>query len=566
MSLSRRLLLGFVALVVVFAALVVSIADRRLRDRLMARTISDLAGEAAFVGARWQPGIDPDALADEAGARLDRRVTLIDPSGRVLGDTDLDRPALERLSSRRTRPEVMAAMRGQVGWSRRVSAAAGDEELYVAVRAPLGVARVAVSIRSLDGIISAAQRDVLVAGLLALGVAVVLATLFARAVSTPIVELRDVARALAAGDLARRPALSAPGEVGDLALAIHRLAEQMNARLTALQSEEALMEGLIESLAEGMIAIDARGQVVRVNGSARRLLLLNDPVPFPGTQLPRARALRSAIQKSSEGTVAEPAEVVIGGRTILVTGRPLEAGGSVLTLFDLTQLRRLELVRRDFVANVSHELKTPLTAIRGFAETLVDDDLSPEHRRGFAETIRLNAQRMQRLVDDLLDLSRIESGGWQPQPAVIDVESAVRAAFATVRDDAAAKGIELLTEIAPDAATVYADATAFQQMLGNLVENGVRYTVAGAVTVFTRASGNAVIIGVRDTGIGIPAEHLPRIFERFYRVDPSRAREAGGTGLGLAIVKHLAEAHGGKVTAQSEPSHGTTISISLPDA
>ena len=566
MSLSRRLLLGFIALVVIFAALVITIADRRLRDRLTALTIADLAGEADFVGTRWQPGTDADELADEAGASLGRRITLIDESGRVVGDTDFDRPVLAQLQNHGARPEVVAARRDRIGWSRRVSPSAGDEEFYVAVRVPLGIARISVSSRALDDIISAAQRDVLVAGGLSLIVAVVLAMLFARAVATPIVQLRDVARSLAAGDLHQRPALSAPGEVGDLALALHRLAEQMSARLSALQREEALMEGLIESLAEGMIAIDSHGQVVRVNESARRLLLLTDVVPFPGTQLPRARALRSAIQRSAEGTAAEPAEVVIGGRTILVTGRPLESGGSVLTLFDLTQLRRLELVRRDFVANVSHELKTPLTAIRGFAETLVDEDLPPDRRRGFAETIRLNAQRMQRLVDDLLDLSRIESGGWQPQPAVIEVEAAVRAAFATVREDAANKGLALRTDIAADAAQVYADATAFQQMLGNLVENGVRYTATGAVTVFTRRGVSAVTVGVQDTGIGIPHEHLPRIFERFYRVDASRAREAGGTGLGLAIVKHLAEAHGGKVTAESEPTRGTTITISLPDA
>ena len=566
MSLSRRLLLGFVALVVIFVALAISIADRRLRERLTAYAIADLAGEAALVGAQWTPGTDADELADEAGASLGRHVTLIDGSGRVLGDTEFDLPELARLQNHAARPEVVAARRDRIGWTRRVSETAGDEEIYVAVRAPLGISRIAMSSRALEDIIAAAQRDVVLAGALSLVVAIVFAMLFARAVSTPIVQLRDVARSLAAGDLHQRPALSAPGEVGDLALALHRLAEQMSARLSALQREEALMEGLIESLAEGMIAIDSHGQVVRVNESARRLLLLTDAVPFPGTQLPRARALRSAIQRSGEGTVAEPAEVVIGGRTILVTGRPLEAGGSVLTLFDLTQLRRLELVRRDFVANVSHELKTPLTAIRGFAETLVDDDLPADQRRGFAETIRLNAQRMQRLVDDLLDLSRIESGGWQPQPDMIDVEAAVRAAFATVREAAAAKGIELRTEIAADADHAYADATAFQQMLGNLVENGVRYTPTGAVTVFTRRSANAVIVGVRDTGIGIPPEHLPRIFERFYRVDPSRAREAGGTGLGLAIVRHLTDAHGGKVTAESEPGRGTTITFSLPDA
>ena len=251
MSLSRRLLLGFVALVVIFVALAISIADRRLRERLTAYAIADLAGEAALVGAQWTPGTDADELADEAGASLGRHVTLIDGSGRVLGDTEFDLPELARLQNHAARPEVVAARRDRFGWTRRVSETAGDEEIYVAVRAPLGISRIAMSSRALEDIIAAAQRDVVLAGALSLVVAIVFAMLFARAVSTPIVQLRDVARSLAAGDLHQRPALSAPGEVGDLALALHRLAEQMSARLSALQREEALMEGLIGVAIDG---------------------------------------------------------------------------------------------------------------------------------------------------------------------------------------------------------------------------------------------------------------------------------------------------------------------------
>jgi signal transduction histidine kinase len=239
----------------------------------------------------------------------------------------------------------------------------------------------------------------------------------------------------------------------------------------------------------------------------------------------------------------------------------------VIALFDLTPMRRLETVRRDFVANVSHELKTPLTVIGGFAETLADEDLPVEQRRKFAETIRVHARRMQRIVDDLLDLSRIESGGWRPNPTAVDFASAATDALVTFRDAAAAKRITIRVEPAPDASTVFTDPTALRQILSNLVENAIRYTAeGGVVTAFSEPERGGVRVGVRDTGVGIAPDHLSRIFERFYRVDPARSRDAGGTGLGLSIVRHLVEAHGGRVRAESAIARGTTIIAFFPDS
>jgi signal transduction histidine kinase len=235
----------------------------------------------------------------------------------------------------------------------------------------------------------------------------------------------------------------------------------------------------------------------------------------------------------------------------------------VLALFDLTGLRRLQTVRRDFVANVSHELKTPLTAIRGFAETLAGELSSDATHAKFADTIRANAERMQRLVDDLLDLSKIESGGWTPVPVRLNLEDAVSEAIAPLREEASGKGVTLGLDI--EAMELRADAMAVRQIVSNLVENAVRYTPSGGrVTVFSRSDNGGLVLGVRDTGSGIPVEHLPRVFERFYRVDPARSRAAGGTGLGLAIVKHLVEAHGGTVRAESQPGRGTTVSMQFP--
>ena len=237
----------------------------------------------------------------------------------------------------------------------------------------------------------------------------------------------------------------------------------------------------------------------------------------------------------------------------------------MLAAYDLTRQRRLETVRRDFVANVSHELKTPLTIVSGFAETLSEESVPDDVRREFARSISKNANRMQRIVDDLLDLSRIESGGWVPRPARTSVSAAAAEIFATVTSRAEVDETELATDIAEDAAMVNADPTALRQLLSNLVENAVRYAPGGRVMVFARRAGNGVNVGVRDTGSGIAPEHLPRIFERFYRADAGRSREAGGTGLGLAIVRHLAEAHGGRVWAESRLGEGTTITAFFPD-
>ena len=251
-------------------------------------------------------------------------------------------------------------------------------------------------------------------------------------------------------------------------------------------------------------------------------------------------------------------------RTVAVASRPLLTGGGVVTVFDLTTLRRLETIRRDFVANVSHELKTPLTAVSGYAETLLDDGIPPEQRRRFVETIYENATRMQRIVDDLLDLSRIESGGWRPNVMRLDVAGTVADVFTAVQAAASAKGLALVSSVAPDATHVRVDPTAFRQILTNLVENAVRYTRQGSVTVRTRAGEGGVWLDVTDTGIGIATEHLPRIFERFYRVVAGRSREEGGTGLGLAIVRHLVDAHGGRIEPTSTVGQGTRISVLFP--
>jgi two-component system phosphate regulon sensor histidine kinase PhoR len=564
-SLTKRLLVGSLVIVVLLVAVVVLIAGNRLANRLAGETQSELEREARLVGSEWHAGMNDDSLADAAGAALGRRVTLIRPDGKVVGDSEFSGDDLEQLQNHFTRPEVADARAHGLGISRRRSASAGDDEFYLAIKHPQGTVRVSVSTAKFRAIVNGARDDVIAAGLLALAGTLIVAFGFSRAVSQPIIELRDVATAIAAGHLERRPALSAPGEVGDLAAALQRMTEQLSSRLSALQAEDALLSAVIDSLDEGIVAVSARGSVVRLNESARRLLDLRAKVPFSTDLLPQDRVVRDAVRGAMSGVPAGPLEIGVADRTLLVGARPLPDGGAVVAVQDLTTRRRLETIRRDFVANVSHELKTPLTVIAGFAETLRDRELPTDSRERFLDTIEANTRRMQRIVDDLLDLSRYESGSWRPNVVTNDLAGVVSDVFTSVARAADAKGLTLGFQASPDAQRVDADPTALRQVLGNLIENAVRHTARGGVTVSAEAPPRGgTTLRVSDTGSGIPTEHLGRIFERFYRVDAGRAREEGGTGLGLAIVRHLVEAHGGSVRAESVVGQGTTITVHFP--
>jgi two-component system, OmpR family, phosphate regulon sensor histidine kinase PhoR len=566
MSLSQRLLAGLLAVVGVLIAAIVIVAGSRLNGRLSRDAGDELEREARLAGVMWSPRItNPDSLADAAGAALSRRVTLIDSSGVVLGDSEFDGAALARLENHGTRPEVIEARASGVGRATRNSASAGDEEMYVAVRHPRGFVRVAIGTNRVRDIVSGAWRDVLMASLVALIGAVIIAMVFSRRVSRPIVELRDVTRAIAAGDLTKRPSLNAAGEVGDLAVSVGRMTDELRRRLQEMTDEDDRLVAVLESLDEAIVAVDHRGEVVRMNAVARRLFATTATLPFPATDLALGPALRNALTAAARGMPSSGVETRIGDRIVALTARSLPAGGAVLAVLDLTERRRLETVRRDFVANVSHELKTPLTVIGGFAETLRDPHLAESDRQRFIDLLVANTSRMQRIVDDLLDLSRYESSAWTPKPADVDLEMVVGEIFQQSRAAADRKGLALIAEIEGEARTVKFDPTALRQVLTNLVDNAVRYTSSGSVTVSAKRGASGTVIAVRDTGVGIAPEHLSRIFERFYRADPGRSRADGGTGLGLAIVRHLVEAHGGRVSAESRVGSGTTVFVGLSD-
>jgi signal transduction histidine kinase len=407
-------------------------------------------------------------------------------------------------------------------------------------------------------------REVLAPAAIALVAGAGLAAFAARTIGGRLGELSQAARAIAAGNPPRYPHRGI-SEVDAVSTSLRDMHEQTAARFDVLRRRHSESGTLVNAMVEGVVSCDARGRIITANPAARRLLGYQEGLDLPALPvLFHEKAAREVANAALRGETVEDQEIDLDGRICLLSARGLPEGGAVLVLHDMTQVRRLEVIRRDFVANVSHELKTPLTSISGYAETLLTDTPDPDTTRRFLETILANARRMQRLVDDQLDLSKIESGHWRPAPQQMGTAMAFRESWdALTRPSPADHAFTI--DIGPGAESVYADPDALRQVLGNLFDNSRRYTtVGGRIVAAARVETGGVSLSVSDTGAGISGEHLPRIFERFYRADPSRSRVGGGTGLGLAIVKHTVEAHGGRVWAESALGQGTTIHCWFP--
>jgi len=568
MNFIARHFTGTLLVVVVALGTLLVLAEVSLRSDIEDQTRENLMREARLAvhalptdSLKWQSAVM--AFHEETGLRF----TVIDSSGRVRAESDVAPQSVSSIENHATRPEVQAALRDGIGSARRHSATVGQLDIYVAVRAGPGVVRVASALSRVDAIVGATQRSLVGASLLALVVAAVLSLLAGRHLTQPITAITQAARAIAQGQTPRFPHSSIP-DIEDLIGAVRDMHEQLARRFEELRSERSESAALVAAMVEGVIATDARERIITANPAARRLLGYGMSQPLPDRpQLFRTKQARDAVQAVIEGESVVEREIELDGAAVLLSGRPLPDGGTLLVLHDVSALRRLETVRRDFVANVSHELKTPLTSISGYAETLSHELPDAETTRRFLGVILANARRMQRLVDELLDLSRIESGGWRPAPERLDVAALARETWSLVDERLLDGRPGMSVEIQARAEAVWADPDAFRQILANLFDNAVRYTPAdGEIAVRAWAGSGGVFVAVQDRGPGIPRDHLSRIFERFYRADAGRARAEGGTGLGLAIVKHLVEAHGGHVQVESELGRGTTFTCWLPNA
>jgi signal transduction histidine kinase len=567
MSFASRLVWGTILVIIVAIAVHVVGAEIALRGDLDRESRHTLEREALLIAR----GLPPDSAdwqgAVESIARVSElRITLIARDGRVVAESEAEPEGVSRIENHGERPEVLAALAGGVGSDRRHSATVNRSLLYVAVPAGPGVLRLAAPLAGNDAILNNVHRAFLGAALVALLIGAGLAFFAGRSIAQPLTTISLAARSIAQGAQPRFPRSGVP-DIDELIRALREMHAQLDQRFTELRRERAESAALVEAMIEGVIASDPRGRIVTANGAARRLLGYEPEDTLPDLEhIFRVKAAREAVDAVLGGQSVLERELELDGQSVLLSARPLAHGGALLVLHDVTELRRLETVRRDFVANVSHELKTPLTSISGYAETLVQEPADGETTRRFLTVILSNARRMQRLVDGLLDLSRIESGGWRPAPEPLDVAAVARESWGLLADRAELRQIGYSAQVAPDAGSVTADPDAVRQVLSNLFDNAIRHTPAGGRVTFSAARDDGgVTLEVRDTGAGITGEHLPRIFERFYRADHARARDDGGTGLGLAIVKHLVEAHDGQVSATSQVGRGTAIRCWFPD-
>jgi two-component system phosphate regulon sensor histidine kinase PhoR len=561
---------GFLAVIGLVVFLIVALADTGLRTQLVDVHRDALGRQLTLAESLLEPMRDqhPDSVATFLASRLGHRVTIIAPSGEVLGDSDVERAALPTLENHRMRPEVQGALGGEVSFAQRRSVTVGRRLLYgarpVVLAGQPAILRVAASLDDIDATVGRSQRAVAVAGLIGIVLALIVSYLVSRGLASPLVTLSRQARALASGDFTRRAArLNPVAELDDLAVSFNRLADELQTRLSELGRERDEMRVLIDNMVEGVVAISDDRRVIRCNRAAGELLAVStDPGGVPIDEAIHDHGLRELLLESIERPVSTR-EMTLAGHEVLISAGPLDQGGAVATFLDVTELRRLEQVRQDFVANASHELKTPLTALRGWAETLAEDEPPPELRRQFLASIQKNTVRLQRLVEDLLDLSRLESGAWVVQDEVVALRELVTEVWEEFADRAEAKKIKFAVA---GTGSATADSLGVAQVLRNLFDNALRYVPeGGAIIVDIKGDRETLTVAVSDNGTGIAAEALPRIFERFYRVDPARSREEGGTGLGLAIVRHLVSAMGGRVKAESELGKGTTIRFTLPE-
>ena len=574
--------------VVLLAVFAVSwYATRSLRQFYLDETAAELKVSARLVEREVLEGLtsgetgNVDALCKELGRRSGRRITVILPPGEVIGDSEEDP---DRMDDHRNRPEIQDAIKGAHGTATRYSHTLQKTMMYVAIPVKqdgrlIGVVRTSIAITSIERALRGIYKRIALVAVVVAIVAALTSLIISRRISRPMEDLERGAERFADGDLASKLAVPGTMEIGRVAEAMNRMAGQLGQRLDTIMRQRNEQEAILASMMEGVFAVDAEERLISINQAASEMLGV-DPAQAHSKSIQsiaRNTVLQAFVEKALEADEAIEREIALmneGERFVQVHGAPLrDAGGqrfgAVFVLNDITRLRRLENVRRDFVANVSHELRTPITSIKGFVETLAAGAVkNPPDAERFLGIISKQVDRLNAIIEDLLVLSRLEQDAEQSdivlerQPLRKPLEDAILACSGK----AAEKGISLKLDSADDPQARISSAL-IEQAVVNLIDNAISFSEPGSAVVVSAAAGEGeALVRVSDSGCGIEEEHLSRIFERFYRADKSRSRKYGGTGLGLAIVKHIAQAHRGSVSVESSPGRGSTFTIHLPSA
>ena len=578
-SFRTRVFIGSFAAAVVSLFMVAVVLAWRI-DRQQEATIErHLTDEARLIAALLASNTDRDvsgldAEADRLGQLTASRVTLVADDGRVVGDSTQSIEQLATLENHATRPEIVAAGTNTVGTSRRHSTTVNTDMLYVATRTSHPVVRyvrVSLPLSDVDAQIAVIRTTAFAVAVASVPLALLVSWFFSAPLGRRVQAIAGVAERYSSGDLSRSTYDYGEDELGLVARVMDDSVHELGRRLDELSRDRARMEAILSGMVEGVLVVDAQGRLQLVNQAAQSMLrvapsatgrLYLEVIRHPDIAAQLTAALRGDAVGSHEVALSRDP-----GRTFVARAAPVQApgtGGAVLVLHDITDLRRADQIRRDFVANVSHELRTPLTAIRGYVEALLDEPGDADNTRCFLEIIARHSTRMERLVQDLLRLARLDAKQEMLDMTRCDVQQLFSGVIADLAPAIEAKQQQVTVSVPPDASHVDGDPAKLHDIVRNLVENAVNYSPDGAdLRVTSGLDGGTFVITVADSGPGIPPDDLARVFERFYRVDKSRSRP-GGTGLGLAIVKHLVELHGGEARAENSPRGGAIFTIRLP--
>ena len=548
---------------------------------------SRLAGELfAALLSRVVPDVQEiDMLADRLGEVINARVTVIASDGKVLGDSYESGDALRRMENHLLRPEVRDALLAGIGVSVRLSSTVGIRMLNVAVpvrsaapdRRLLGVVRLSLPLTQIEEQHRTLRKALILALAVAFLLSLVLSFLIARSVTRPLAEMVDAAQRMVGGEFHPRLRPRSNDEVADLGRVLNQMAASIEEKIESLKEDRAKMAATLIAMQEGVMVLGPDGTLRLFNPAMERMIgrYGAELTARSYWEVIRQPRLNEFIAQALAGGDGATVEISLGPdpvRTFQIYASSLAEGrdspaGVVLVFHDITNLRRLEQVRKDFVANVSHELRTPLTAIKGYVEALRDDPkVDLQQRQRFLEIIETHADRLNLIITDLLLLSKIESGQIPMKQEPVELAPLFDRTLALLSHHINRKQHKIVLNVSPALPSVLGDEERLGQVFLNLLDNAIKYTLdQGTITIVAGEQGRAVEINIEDTGIGIPPKDLPRIFERFYRVDKARSRELGGTGLGLAIVKHLVEAHRGTVLVESS-GKGSRFTITLPAA
>lgn len=562
---------GYIVITVILSVFILIFSFKTIKEYYIDSLTQDLINLSITLETRITSLVaekrfqELDSFVKDLGKHIHTRITVIAPSGIVLADSEKNPGGMEKHN---IRAEIMQALQGGIGKSLRFSTTVKEEMLYVAMPIELngtilGVVRVSLFIKDIDKILDKIKMSILYSVIVILIISLLASLFFSNSLTRPIRALITASRRVASGDFSAKVLLRVDDEFKELGDSFNYMTDRMGALFAEVSEKKEELTSIISSIQEGLLVLDRKGKIILSNESMINIISTGAVDGKPYWEVIREPQFSELVNRVMHDRRNYREDITFNARTFSCSATFLGAPEQTVIIFhDITEIKRLEKIKKDFVENVSHELRTPLTSIKGFAETLGEE--IDEKNRHYVQIIKRNTDRLINIVKDLLLLSELEEKGSGLHVEDIDLKGMLEQIRKIFEPTLSEKGLCLGIELNGTVPPLRADAFKLEQVFINLIDNAIKYTERGGITVRLRHQDNTVAIEIQDTGIGIPREHVPRIFERFYVVDSSRSKQLGGTGLGLSIVKHIVLLHNGTINVTSTPGNGTTVIITLP--